>query len=230
MTLNSEPLFSDIPPIRRHFIYGANCYQFAIGFDPITIFTDLKTPNIIHYQTLCPGNMAQSAWEKSGCLFLPTLPPYIVKQLVLDGCKEDGLVVIQNATPTSSIPIPENHTLVALYYSDTRNDFHFLKWDEKKKIWNHKTPLSNIETCNELPQSLWGDYLFQNLLLAPNNILPKGQSVGQRISLDQDTTLNLVINPNNVVAGTITLENQGNNLFSRYTRRTLANVPMPQLI
>lgn len=227
MSINGDPKFSDISPLRRHFIYGVNCYQHAIGIKPITLFANTPAPESYQYMTLCPGNMAKSAWEKAGGISIRSLPTYILKDLLYEGCRNDGLTIVENTSRNAAIHIPERHSLIALFYSQYRSDFHFLRFNEKQNKWEQKTPLSDVEEIDSLPPIIMGDYTFSKLMIVPPDINPQGRVPGILVNLADDISLNVVKKRPHWANGPI-LEDRGDSTFFRPRKQILAKPYLPE--
>jgi hypothetical protein len=181
-----QPIFEDVMPIARHGLYGINCYQHAIGIRPITLHYN-KLTRSISYLTLCPGNTAQHISQRAS---LPA--SHEMKELVIQGSKEDGLVELETRNPEDSINIPVNSRLIALYFSLALNDFDFHVFNQEKRSWENKTPFAPVTEIEKLPRILGGGYTLCRLFIAEaQNIRGHGVPQGQSYKYQDGTSLNL---------------------------------------
>ncbi len=230
MTILGEPKFSDVPPLRRHFIYGVNCYQYAIGKgDEVTVFTKHPRKQAFNYLTLCPGHMAETALS-SGQSYIPA---HELKRLIIQGCREDNLVELEQHSPHAAIHVPDSMRLIAFYFTDNTErgmgDFDFMVHNPKTSKWENKTPLLDVDCTEGLLPSRENDYIFQRFFLAPHDIVPNGIPRGTPIKLSDDLSLNIVTDKPYWAQGPV-LEDRGEQgLFLRRLYPHYAKPAWPQI-
>lgn len=230
MSIFGEPKFSDVPPLRRHFIYGVNCYQYAIGKGhEVTVFTKDRTKQEFNYLTLCPGHMAEAALS-GGQSYISA---YELKRLIIQGCREDKLVELEQRSLHAAIHVPDNMRLIAFYFTDNTDrgmgDFDFMVYNPKTSKWENKTPLSDTDFIDNLLPSHGNHYIFQRFFVAPDNVAPCGIPQGMPAKLSNDLSLNIVTDKPYWARGPV-LEDRGDQgLFFRRLHPHYAKPAWPQM-
>lgn len=209
MLINGDPKYSDVSPLRRHWLYGVNCYQNAIGYDPVTVFTAAANPTDFAYMCLAPGTLAQrmdAANKKT-----------IQKKDVLDACREDGLILLDTTSIHATITVPNDMRLIALYFREDAtgaNDFDFKVLNKHSNKWESKTIIGDkIEMDSLIEKDVIG-YRFEHFLLAPENIQPLGLPHGTSTFFYQgdDVTLRFVEGTPHWARGPV-LQDRGTHLY-----------------
>jgi hypothetical protein len=186
-----HPISQDTDAIGLHHKYGMNCYQNAIGFEPITIHFN-KSTQTLNYLTLCPGDMAKKVFQKNGTLPTNIVPHYEIKKLVIESCHEDGLEELEERNLNAITRIPSDRKLIALFFSSERCDFDFHVFDEKNACWRNKTPFANETTTTELPKWFAGGYVLSRFFTASKTTdTPRGVPEGERFQYPNGITLNI---------------------------------------
>lgn len=226
--INGEPKFSEIPPLRRHFLYGVNCYQFAIGYQPITVFTQAANPNRFAYLTLCPGNFAEKVWQQGGV----GISTYNFKNLIRTSCQEDQLIELEQRSIHDPINAPDGERLIALYFAPGDEtgpgDFHFVYLNNTNRQWEEKTPFADIVVHDHLPPSLPGGYIFSRFFAAKEGIQPQGLPSGIFVPCQSNPGLNFVENQPFWARGPV-LKDHGNGLFLRRGHPLYAKPAWPEI-
>lgn len=209
MSINGDPIFSDVSPLRRHWLYGVNCYQNALGYDPVTVFTSAANPKDFAYMCLAPGTLAQRMYAAN--------KNSIQKKDVLDGCREDGLIVLEDATRHAAITVPQDMRLIALYFREDAtgaNDFDFKVLNKQSNTWENKIPMGDKMKMDALIERDFFGYQFEHFLLAPENIEPLGLPQGTSTIFHQgdDITLRFVEGAPDWARGPV-LQDRGTHLY-----------------
>lgn len=137
-----SPFLYKYSAIDLHQIYGVNCYQYAIGYHPITLYFNKQTSSI-SYSTLCPGDLT-SIISQNGKSSLKDMAPYEAKKQIILACKKDTLEELEaTRSPDEAISIPPNKKLIALFFSGDCGDFDFHVLNNVTNMWKTKhRPLS----------------------------------------------------------------------------------------
>lgn len=170
MDFNLLQKLRTLPARDLHFVYGVNCYQFAIGYLP-PIINRLTTDgsDYIEYVGLFPG--APSAQRVNDITKPPSLQAGI--QSIIAGCREDGLIDCEK-TPL----FKRGHTTVAMLIkdkggSDNKFDFHFAQIARDGSCFSklpYRTPVRH-NNVGELERDI--SYQLNRYFLVPNNLVPQ---------------------------------------------------------
>ena len=130
-----------------HFIYGVNCYQFALGdYTPYVCAYCHKDGNLsLTYLSMLPGDpkAPEPSFED------PPTPSDLeaYKTALVKGCHDDGLIDIG-----TSFQQKEGHDTVALLFDATAPVFHFLKYSNGE--WLSKFSMGNVTSYPSLEAAL----------------------------------------------------------------------------
>ena len=130
-------IFDNKHPSSLHYIFGANCYQHAIGFDPILFHTEKinSSEYYIYYALLRPGIESLEGVRSTQNF----------NSALLKACEQDGIIL------TDSFNLRSNFRTVAIFSAliEGMNDFHFSYFNEQGK-WEDKTPFQEATIHNAL--------------------------------------------------------------------------------
>ncbi len=171
MSILGEPKFSDVPPLRRHFIYGVNCLGFVRGDTP-TVLTVSGRANKFAYYTPMPGMMTEKVWGLMGNSPRCPIDKSLLAKMAFDGCHEEGYVPIDSQTFSPAINLPSGTTLIALYTSTWHGNFHFLKHNPVSMKWDHKYVMSDVRSIETLAPTILDHYEFNGFFVIPKHHSP----------------------------------------------------------
>ncbi len=156
-------LFENIPPLRRHFIYGVNCYQFALGHHVpmVAIYGVQDEPKlrVLDYIKAQPGN----SYVQSKDAHLITTAT--LQEKLIDGCLQDGLVRIKQ-----DAALAKGWHKIAFYMRSSDKDFHFARVHENGTC-EDKLVLFHPQRHENTPKTIHG-YRLKAFFAAPSGIEP----------------------------------------------------------
>jgi len=151
-----------------HYVYGADCYQHAIGYKPVifyrnTAMFDPSDPQdtFITYVGLQPGSVCKRK-------LLEERDPKIFAQNVLAACLEEGLIDCEDNFRQEA-----GYRTLALFLREKErgdgNDHHYAV--NVGGVWESKTARAPVIRSLR-KEDLTPGYTFDRYLLAPENMLP----------------------------------------------------------
>lgn len=156
-------LFDNVPPLRRHFVYGVNCYQFAMGHHvPMAILQGVKGMpklRVLDYIKAQPGNSYEQTRD-AGQTTTATL-----QEKLIDGCLQDGLVRIKQ-----DAALAEGWHKIAFYMRNSDKNFHFARVHENGTS-EDKFPLLPPQRHDDIPKTTQG-YRLKAFFAAPPGMRP----------------------------------------------------------
>jgi len=155
-----------------HFIYGINCYQFAIGdYTPyVCAYRQDDEKVTLTYLSMTPGDPTapQPSFED------PPTPSDLeaYKASVAQGCLADGLI-----NTGTTFEQKEGHTTVSLLFDTSNPSFHFLKYSNgdwlSKFSMGWVTRYPSLEEAIKETQNLTNQtYELRNFFLVPKGTVP----------------------------------------------------------
>lgn len=157
--------FKRTPAVRRHYLYGANCYQHAIGFDKAILWVRMPDNHqdcrLVDYMTLAPGSY--------GHVPAPSDPAEF-RDFFLEYCKEDGLIDLNGHFEQRA-----GYRTLAFFVGvmpQGRVDYHFA-FLNADGLWEDKIPFREPRTHSSTA-AIEKDtgYRFQRYLLCPPGVVP----------------------------------------------------------
>ncbi|MEM6781052.1 MAG: hypothetical protein AAF569_04240 [Pseudomonadota bacterium] len=160
-----SPNVEKIQPIDLHYFYAGNCYQHAIGYQPvIMVFQPIKEPHddVINgmYLMIQPGGLDRLNEAK--------LNKIQTIDLLLSNCERDGITIIG-----SDFEQRAGFRTLAVFVerqSDKDPDYHFAFWNQDN-VWEDKLPMRRPKTYKSVSEiEETSKYEFVCYALAPDNM------------------------------------------------------------
>ena len=120
MSIDLSAEFEKLAPKDRHYAYGVNCYQHAIGYPhPLLVFYGSTRDDGAYegvYINLNPGNFDSREYA----IFHEEADLLDYRDFIIQQCLKDGFVEFGPALKKQ-----DGHRTIAIFFSDNPRDFHF---------------------------------------------------------------------------------------------------------